>query len=233
MGASPDNFSVIAEMHKLGLLGKGAAVADLGCQQPRGATEQDLSHFFGTFDVALPEGKLAKLAQDGVFIAEHLTAAGFRYRSFNIVEAPQCMHFDLNSDTVPLRWRSRFDLVLNFGTTEHALNQYNALRTLHDLAKPRGLLYSFFIRGSHMEHGLLHYSDRFVDMLCAANEYRTVWRNDDNRPGEQCTWIVMQKTSGKGFKPIIDVELGESLPQLVLPFAKSFVLSFKRLLRWT
>lgn len=113
--------------------------------------------------------------------------AGFAYRSFDIVEAPHCGYFDLNTDAVPQRHREAFDLLLNFGTTEHVLNQFNAMKTMHDLAKPGGLIYSLFIRGGHMEHGLLHYSDRFVDLLCTGNAYEIIWRSDQHEPGNQCT----------------------------------------------
>jgi methyltransferase family protein len=93
--------------------------------------------------------------------------------------------FDLENDA-PLEPET-FDLVLNFGTTEHVLNQFNAFRILHELAKPGGLIYSYFIRAGHMEHGLLHYSDRFVDLWMRFNEYEQVWRQDHNAKGEECT----------------------------------------------
>src|SRR6185437_17165684 len=96
------------------------------------------------------------------FIGHCLTAAGFDYTSFDIVEAPFCRFLDLERDATPEP--GNFDLALNFGTTEHILNQFNAFKVLHELVKSGGLIYSYFIRAGHMEHGLVHYSDRFVSL---------------------------------------------------------------------
>ena len=205
MGASSDNLDTIAALHAKRLLPSRGAIADLGCTQLRGATGEDVLRFlrhFGPIEAAEAE----RLARHNTFLGEHLTAAGFRYQSFDIIEAPMCEHFDLNGDSVPERHRNAFDLVLNFGTTEHVLNQLNAMKAMHDMAKPGGLFYSLFVRGGHMDHGLLHYSDRFVDLLCAANRYDTVWRDDQNKSGGECTWIVLRKVVAAPFAAPLDVE---------------------------
>lgn len=213
MGAAPDQLDVIADLHAKGLLPSGAAIADLGCTQLRGAGPNDVRRFFDLLRKPVAEKEIDRLAAHNTFITEHLSAAGFRYRAFDIVEAPDCEWFDLNKDTVSARWWWGFDLVLNFGTTEHVLNQYNAMRALHDFAKVGGLIYSMFIRGQSMDHGLLHYSDRFVDLLIAANGYETIWRDDNNG----CTWIVMRKASDQPFRAVIDVQEGDDFPPLVSP----------------
>ena len=215
MGASADNLNIIADLHRRGLLPSRGAIADLGCTQLRDATPDDLRRFFARF-ANIADAELVRLATQDLFLCEHLKAAGFSYRSFDIVKAPDSSYLDLNRDRVPARWRGKFDLVLNFGTTEHVLNQFNAMTVLHDLAKPGGLIYSLFIRGGHMEHGLLHYSDGFVDQLCRANRYETILRDDLNDRGQECTWIVMRKASASGFKPPIDVEQRIDLPKLRL-----------------
>lgn len=205
MGASPDNLDIIADLHRRGYLPTAGSIADLGCTQIRDATPDDVRRFLNCFGKTPPDLELARLAAHNTFITEHLKAAGFSYRSFDIVKAPDCNYLDLNRDRVSARWRGKFDLVLNFGTTEHVLNQFNALSVLHDLAKPSGLIYSCFIRGGSMEHGLLHYSDRFVDQWCHANRYETIWRDDQNERGGECTWIVVRRGSGSAFRPPIDV----------------------------
>jgi cyclopropane fatty-acyl-phospholipid synthase-like methyltransferase len=47
---------------------------------------------------------------------------------------------DLNHDIVPEDWRSRFDLLINAGTTEHVVNHDNAFRVMHDLVKVGGFM---------------------------------------------------------------------------------------------
>jgi hypothetical protein len=212
MAASPDNLNMIASLCRRRLLPRGGAIAELGCSQVRDAGPDELRRFFGCFGLEVPDNEIERLAAPNVFLAEHLKRAGFSYRAFDVVAAPDCEWFDLNSDRVPKRWRGKFDLLLNFGTTEHVLNQFNAFRTMHDLVKPRGMIYSLFLRDGNMDHGLVHYTDRFVDLLCEANCYITVSRDD--APDGHCTWIVMRKTSAEPFAPPIDVQLGDEFPQM-------------------
>jgi methyltransferase family protein len=215
MGASPGNFDVIADLHRRGCLPTGGSIADLGCTQLRDATPEDVRRFLGHFGKTPPNEEIARLATHNTFITEHMKAVGFSYRAFDVVVAPNCEWLDLNRDEVPKRWRGHFDLVLNFGTTEHVINQFNAFRTLHDLAKPQGgLIYSLFLRGGYMDHGLLHYSDRFVDLLCQANRYETVMRMEQSVPGTECTWVVLRRTRDEPFAPPIDIQLGEGFPPL-------------------
>lgn len=212
MGAAPDNLDLIAGLYRRGLLPRGGAIADLGCSQLRGATASDVRRFFAPFNEAVSDDELERLAAHNVFISEHLKRAGFSYRAFDVVEAPDCEWFDLNGDRVPKRWRQHFDLVLNFGTTEHVLDQFNAFRTLHDLTKPRGMIYGLFLRNDNMDHGLVHYTDRFLDLLCEANSYQMVSRDD--APDGHCTWAVMRKATNLPFAPPLDIQLGEDLPMM-------------------
>jgi SAM-dependent methyltransferase len=213
MGSSNDNLDIIAYLCRTGLLPRAGAIADIGCQQLWDGDVDRLRAFFAEFGLCPDNGALERLAARGCFILEHLKLTGFRYRSFDIVEAPDCEYFNLNTDAVPARHRGAFDLVLNFGTTEHVMNQLNAMKALHDLTKHGGLIYSYFIRSAAMEHGLVHYSDRFVDLWMRANNYEQIWRCDPADGG--CTWIVVRKTKLAEFNEIVDVQEGEGLPALV------------------
>ncbi len=42
---------------------------------------------------------------------------------------------DLNFDALPKRMRGHFDVVFNFGTTEHIVNQWNCFEVIHDALK--------------------------------------------------------------------------------------------------
>jgi hypothetical protein len=45
----------------------------------------------------------------------------------------------LNHEPTPQKFVGDFDLVVNFGTTEHLLNQYNAFKVIHDATKVGGV----------------------------------------------------------------------------------------------
>jgi len=215
MGATTDQLDRLAQLHQSGYFQMPASIADIGCQQLYGGTIERVRSFVDHFGVKnVSDADIAAYAKNGAFITDVLKRVGFDYRSFDIVEAPDCEYFDLNHDAVPRRHRGRFDVVLNFGTTEHVLNQFNALKTLHDLAKPSGLIYSYFIRAGHPEHGLVHYSDRFIDLWAKANQYEQVWRYDHNVPDNESSWVVVRKTGNGEFRTPIDVQEGEDLPQL-------------------
>ena len=128
----------------------------------------------------------------------------------NIVQddiSPFVRKFDLNVDRVPDDLRGRFDLVLNFGTSEHVMNQYNVFEVIHDLMKPGGLTYSMFLINGFGPHGLLRYSSQFVDALASTNEYEVVFRETHRGPPgsiDECEWIVFRKGGSASFRPALD-----------------------------
>lgn len=216
MGTGIDQLETIANLCTEGHLPFGARIADIGCQQLWGGNVEGIRRFlkvFGRDD--LNSSVVEEFAKNGAFIGHCLRAVGFDYTSFDVVEAPFCRFLDLESNATPDP--GTFDLVLNFGTTEHVLNQFNALRILHELVKPDGLIYSYFIRGGQMDHGLVHYSDRFVDLWMRFNQYEQIWRHDYDGAGHECTWVVVRKSREGPFRRVIDVQEGEGLPQLAKP----------------
>jgi len=219
VGTTIHQLERIANLHIGGYLPFGARIADIGCQQLSGASAEGIRRFLAAFGRdGVDPSLIEHFAENRAFIGQCLKAAGFDYTSFDIVEAPFCRFLDLENDATPEP--GTFDLVLNFGTTEHVLNQLNALRILHEMAKPGGLIYSFFIRGGHMEHGLVHYSDRFVDLWMRNNQYEQVWREDNDIKGEESTWIVVRKPREGSFRRVLDVEEGEGRPQLAKPLGE-------------
>jgi len=77
----------------------------------------------------------------GGYLGSLLLAVGFDYTAFDIFEAPNTQVMDLNIHFVPTDLQSKFDLVTNYGTTEHVLNQMLAMRSMHDFIKPGGLIH--------------------------------------------------------------------------------------------
>lgn len=215
MGATTDQLDQIASLYERDLFKMPAAIADIGCQQLYHGTPEKVRSFVNHFNaIDVSDSEIESFAKNGAFITHVLKRVGFSYRSFDIVEAVDCEYFDLNHDKVPRKYRNHFDIVLNFGTTEHVLNQFNALQTLHDFVKPGGFIYSYFIRAGHPEHGLVHYSDRFIDLWMKANRYEEVWRYDHNVPANECSWIIVRKVGDNEFQTPIDVQEGDDLPQL-------------------
>lgn len=225
MGTSSDNLDKIRWLYDQGHLRMPAAIADIGCQQLSHSADDSVRAFVRHFTRSASAGGLANFDHYS-YMGDLYKAAGFDYVSFDIVDAPYVHHFDLNTDQVPSSLRNGFDLVINAGTTEHVLNQLNALKTIHDLTKPGGLIYSMFLLNGFGPHGLLRYCNRFVELLAAANKYEVIFRDVHSRnylewrreiganpkPNEsiefaldECEWVVLKKTSPAPFSPIMDV----------------------------
>jgi hypothetical protein len=69
-----------------------------------------------------------------------------------------------------------FDLVTNFGTSEHVLNQFNVFQTMHDFTRDNGLMYHDVPMGGYFFHGYFLYTPMFFLHLARANDYEVIFR---------------------------------------------------------
>jgi hypothetical protein len=222
MGTSPDNLDKVIELHKAGHFRMPAVIADLGCEQVYEDAVEASRRFLAHFGQKVPDGHPALLTKNS-FTGHLFKAAGFDYRSFDIVDAPFCERLNLNVDSAPRSLQGRCDLVFNFGTTEHVMNQFNSMKIMHDLAKPGGLIYTLFLSNGYHWHGIVRYTPRFIDFLKTSNNYEVLydvtheqtfseWRKavGPNEPErsylhDMSRWVIFKKTSDQPFKEIADI----------------------------
>ena len=186
MGAGKNTLKRIVELVEAGHLPLRGAIVELGTQNVHCAGEPDrvgdfLQYFDrrGTLDRPLAgfsRSELLGIANDGYFGAL-LKAAGFRYLALDLFRAPDTRLFDLNLQFVPDELRGQFDLVTNLGTSEHLLNQMLCMRTIHDLAKPGGLIYHDLPLAGYHTHGYFKYNPVFFQDIAASNNYQVVARS--------------------------------------------------------
>lgn len=222
MGTSSWNLDKICSLYDEGHFRMPAAIADIGCMQfshPRNESVWKFAEHFGR----VPDKRVISAFDHYSYMGDLYRAAGFDYISIDIVDAPYVFRFDLNTDQIPSKLKGKYDIVMNTGTTEHVINQLNALKAIHDLAKPGGLIFSLFLLNGFGDHGLLRYCNRFVELLAKANNYQlifteihartyTQWRQevgpDANPDGfviDQCEWAILKKTSDAPFSPVVDI----------------------------
>jgi hypothetical protein len=96
---------------------------------------------------------------------------GFDYASIDIDGSPGSIPLDLNYDDVPPEAKGGYDLVTNFGTTEHVANQLNAFKIIHDLTAPGGIMIHHVPTQGMFNHGLVNYNFKFFWMLARSNGY--------------------------------------------------------------
>jgi SAM-dependent methyltransferase len=108
---------------------------------------------------------------NGAWLGDLLSRCGIDYTAYDIFEGYGTTIFDLNTMSLPAAARGTFDLVLNCGTTEHVLNQYNSFAVIHDAVRPGGLAYHALPMTGFLDHGYFNYNPRLFFELARANGY--------------------------------------------------------------
>ena len=97
-----------------------------------------------------------------------------RYTAFDIAAGYRTEIVDLNYSAAPPHLIDAFDVVLNFGTTEHLLNQYNAFKVMHDCTRVGGFIVHSLPGVGYSNHGYFTYTPRCFFDLAGHNEYEIV-----------------------------------------------------------
>lgn len=98
---------------------------------------------------------------------------GLSYTAFDLA-GRKAIKLDLNRAGVPWRYRRRFNLVVNGGTTEHLANQANAFRFIHDLTDVGGVMVHGVPCQGMFTHGLVNYTMKFFWNLSEQNRYEVL-----------------------------------------------------------
>lgn len=101
--------------------------------------------------------------------------SGFSYKALDIFDGDEVILFDLNLDTPGPELKGKFNLVTNFGTTEHIINQFASFRTIHELTKQGGIIYHDLPMGGYHTHGYFNYNPLFFQHLANANNYEILF----------------------------------------------------------
>lgn len=138
------------------------------------------------------------VARSGL-MADLLLECGFEYEAIDIFLSKKTVLFDLNSDAVPENLMSSFDLITNFGTTEHVLNQLNCFTVAHDLAKVGGVIYHDLPMGGYFFHGYFSYTPLFFMHLATANNYEIIYRYYWKAPGDSAAVPAPEELTKHGW----------------------------------
>lgn len=106
-----------------------------------------------------------------VFLGEFLEVTTLDYTAFDIFAGPGITIFDFNSTALPKEQHEQFDIVFNFGTTEHILNQFNCFRVIHDACRPGAYIFHQVPCMGFLDHGYWIYSPRLFIELAEMNAY--------------------------------------------------------------
>jgi len=182
-------MSMIEKMQGMGLFGKGGIrLLDIGSSNLYQASHESILAFLSTYGVDPSEEntiiaeRLAKGSAydsitggtNGAFAGELFQRAGFRYDAIDIADGYKTTILDLNHQAAPKNFIRSFDLVINYGTTEHLLNQYNAFKVIHDSTKLGGHMIHSLPCVGYSNHGYFTYTPRCMFDMAGYNEYEVV-----------------------------------------------------------
>ena len=108
------------------------------------------------------------------YLSELLDLTAFEYTSYDVCPALKTEIFDLNEEHLPSHYREHFDIILNFGTTEHIINQLNSFRVMHDALKVGGIFFHQLPSVGWIDHGYFCYHECFFTDLANSNGYEIV-----------------------------------------------------------
>jgi hypothetical protein len=186
MALSSHEIELVIELKRRGYLDGNLSVVEIGAQQLAdgflGARDKiaEAGRLFGakTPSPLPPPQECATadrrdLDEGAPYARDFWTWLGFDYAAIDI-DGADIIRLDLNYESIAPELVGKYQLVTNFGTTEHVANQLNAFKTIHDLAAPDGVMIHHLPMQGMLNHGLINYNPKFFWMLSRGNLYRTL-----------------------------------------------------------
>ena len=104
---------------------------------------------------------------------QYLTTLGVDHISFDLNGEDGAMKIDLSIPIV--QWNNYFEMVTNYGTSEHVSNQYMVFKNIHDLVRKGGVMvHASPEAGYWCHHGKVNYEKWFFDKLAEKNNYEVI-----------------------------------------------------------
>lgn len=198
MGIGNAALELLIALRRAEYLKPGGAVAEIGAQQLSNSllsAPERVAYLGGLFGndrpLALPPPS-AELESEqdweiltAPFARDFWRWLGFQYTAIDIDGSPDSIPLDLNYDSVPPEAIGKYNLVTNFGTTEHVTNQLNAFNVIHDLTATDGIMLHEVPAQGMFNHGLLNYNFKFFWLLMRSNGYKFIYA--DFLPAERAS----------------------------------------------
>lgn len=254
MAINQFDLEILVELVKKGYVQKGFSIIEIGAQQIASCflrsdhKIRELSELLGLpYPPPLPlDHKVStEINQNVGTLPLHQGAPpsrifwkwmGLNYKSVDLDESHDSLFIDLNYDEVEHKELGKYQIVTNYGTTEHLANQLNAFKIIHDLTSVGGIMIHHIPTQGMQNHGLVNYNPKFFWMLARSNLYEWVHmdyfssipeklhpdilqecskfssllkvRQEDYRFADSSIMMIMKKTSDIPFIAPLDVATG-------------------------
>lgn len=99
-----------------------------------------------------------------------------KYVNIDINGSYKSLKYDLNDNLITeYCFDEEFDVVTNFGTTEHCFNQYQVFRNIHNLCKTNGFMLHTVPAQGWGRHCFFRYDINFFEDLSKTNHYDIIF----------------------------------------------------------
>lgn len=135
------------------------------------------------------------------YISEWWKSKGVQYTSIDISGENGSLKEDLSK---PISINTYFDLVCDFGTSEHVRDYYQVTKNIHKLCKVGGIIIREVpLIDNWPEHGFHYVNEQFFENLAKLNDYKILEMKTEAAMGNVTDgWnivCVMQKVSSHDF----------------------------------
>lgn len=141
-------------------------VQSQGAQSSGEAFEKEIERLI-YFSIPRPEERTTLLS-------EITDLTDVNYNSIDVCPGLKTEILDLNFDALPEHMNGGYDVVLNFGTTEHIFNQWNCFEAMHDAVCVGGVIYHQLPGSGYLDHGYYCYTPLFFHDMAKANGYEII-----------------------------------------------------------
>jgi hypothetical protein len=166
MAISLVGLQLIASLYVHGALAHRRSVLEIGAQDVF-PNQDDIAEFLARL-VGFQRGP--ETAIDAELLYKSL---GFTvYQCIDADGRHHALTFDLNKNIVQdHHFVDQFDLVTNFGTTEHVFDQCQVFQNIHAVCAPKGIMIHEVPFHNWLNHGFYNYQPSFFYDLADANHY--------------------------------------------------------------
>jgi len=163
----------LAELRKSGVMGRIKRVMDVGAQATSASADY-VRPFVEAFSPRKPTNAEVDTLVSKVYARHVWEFCDIEYKCIDLGAELECIHLDLNFDSLPSKFANQFDLVTNCGTTEHVVNQLNSYKLIHEMTKPGGFMFHDVPWTGMNTHGFFNYKPTFFSNLVARNNYNWI-----------------------------------------------------------
>lgn len=185
MGYGQQGLNLTLSLWKDGWFDGFQSVIELGSQDLHVPQDEVGLVFERLLKTQQPKGK--------IYTPEALyRGMGFsRYACIDADGRYNALTFDLNKNIqIEKNYYEKYDLVTNFGTSEHCFNQHQVFENMHNLCANGGIMLHALPFQGYLNHGFFNYQPCLFRDLAAANDYRMlgIYVNIDTNTGDVSTY---------------------------------------------